>query len=622
MPDDFNPYHVWLSIRPEEQPPNHYRLLGLQLFETNPDVIDSAADRQMAHLRTFQSGKHGDLTQRLLNEVAAARVCLLDPKKRAAYDQQLRAKMPAATPIAPPPTIAIQPAPQPVVQPAKAPLPLQRAVAMPAGGKSVNPLAAPTAPVGKNAAKSRLVPIGIAVGFVLIAGIAFAVYSSLTGKSEGTLVFDWPDRTGVAVTVDGATIEVPTAGAWEKTFPSGLHHVVAQRPAYKLIADVKLAAGQRVNVPPDWQAKATLKLAWPLADRAGAVLKVDGNPQTVSQGDPLELPVEPGLHRIEIARPGIALFSQSVNVAADERPTIAVTQPPKEAKLVLDWPVEQRGSATLTVDGRAVEPSSAEPLELTLPPGQHVVRIARPGFEAFVQNVELSAGTNDPLKPAWTPVPKTPAPTTIADTPVPVAPVDPAPPPQPMKKQPIPAAADQEKIAKQLNDLYKTSQGGPKDPAKARELYDVAAKDAGSPAERYMLLMKGAEIAAMAGDLSLSLQGIDTLDADYEIDALEDKQKLLERFIAAGKPDQVAIAIPTAEQLVDQAIVADRFDIAMVLAMSASKAVAKSKIATHKEVEERLAHRRRDIHSLEPIHAIAKKCKKRSKNPRTIRKRI
>ena len=109
MPDDFNPYHVWLSIRPEEQPPNHYRLLGLQLFETNADVIDSAADRQMAHLRTFQSGKHGDLTQRLLNEVAAARICLLDPKKRAAYDQQLRAKMPAATLIAPP-TIAIQPA--------------------------------------------------------------------------------------------------------------------------------------------------------------------------------------------------------------------------------------------------------------------------------------------------------------------------------------------------------------------------------------------------------------------------------------------------------------------------------------------------------------------------------
>ena len=100
MADDFNPYHVWLGIPPEDQPANYYRLLSLDLFETSGDVIDSAADRQMAHLRTFQSGKHGELIQRLLNEVAAARVCLLDPKKRAAYDQQLRAKLPLATPAA------------------------------------------------------------------------------------------------------------------------------------------------------------------------------------------------------------------------------------------------------------------------------------------------------------------------------------------------------------------------------------------------------------------------------------------------------------------------------------------------------------------------------------------
>ncbi len=81
MADEFNPYHVWLGIPLKDQPPNYYRLLSIDLFETSGDVIDSAADRQMAHLRTFQSGKHGELTQRLLNEVAAARVCLLDSQK-------------------------------------------------------------------------------------------------------------------------------------------------------------------------------------------------------------------------------------------------------------------------------------------------------------------------------------------------------------------------------------------------------------------------------------------------------------------------------------------------------------------------------------------------------------
>ena len=82
MSEAFNPYHAWLGIPPEEQPPNHYRLLGVALFEVQAEVIDTAADRQMAHLRTFQCGKHSALSQRLLNEVSAARLCLLNSAKR------------------------------------------------------------------------------------------------------------------------------------------------------------------------------------------------------------------------------------------------------------------------------------------------------------------------------------------------------------------------------------------------------------------------------------------------------------------------------------------------------------------------------------------------------------
>lgn len=87
---DFDPYHKWLGIPPEEQPTNHYRLLGIKLFEDDRDVIDNAADQRMAHLRRFQSGRHGELSQRLLNEVSAARVCLLNPAQKAAYDTALR----------------------------------------------------------------------------------------------------------------------------------------------------------------------------------------------------------------------------------------------------------------------------------------------------------------------------------------------------------------------------------------------------------------------------------------------------------------------------------------------------------------------------------------------------
>jgi hypothetical protein len=87
---DFDPYYQWLAIPPKDQPPNHYRLLGIVLFEGNPQVIENAADRQMAHLRTFQTGQHSALAQNLLNEVAAAKVCLLNLAKKAAYDQHLQ----------------------------------------------------------------------------------------------------------------------------------------------------------------------------------------------------------------------------------------------------------------------------------------------------------------------------------------------------------------------------------------------------------------------------------------------------------------------------------------------------------------------------------------------------
>ncbi|HUT12941.1 MAG TPA: discoidin domain-containing protein [Thermoguttaceae bacterium] len=107
MPGAFDPYHRWLGIPPEKQPANLYGLLGIEPFEDNPDVIESAADQRMAHLRTFQAGEHGDLSQKLLNEVAAAKVRLLRPQKKAAYDTGLRkefearkASLPRAIPVA------------------------------------------------------------------------------------------------------------------------------------------------------------------------------------------------------------------------------------------------------------------------------------------------------------------------------------------------------------------------------------------------------------------------------------------------------------------------------------------------------------------------------------------
>lgn len=104
----FDAYHKWLGIPPKDQPPNHYRLLGIELFETDAEVIEAAADRQMVYVQQRATGEHAAISQKLLNELSAARVCLLNSRKKAAYDITLRTQRsspPAANPL---PAIGLQ----------------------------------------------------------------------------------------------------------------------------------------------------------------------------------------------------------------------------------------------------------------------------------------------------------------------------------------------------------------------------------------------------------------------------------------------------------------------------------------------------------------------------------
>ena len=110
--EGFDPYRKWLGIPSHEQPPNHYRLLGIGLFESDPDVIASAADRQMSHVRSFLSGQYAGMAQFVLNELAAARMCLLDPQQKAQYDLWLQQAMPMERQMPPLSRMAPMPSPQ------------------------------------------------------------------------------------------------------------------------------------------------------------------------------------------------------------------------------------------------------------------------------------------------------------------------------------------------------------------------------------------------------------------------------------------------------------------------------------------------------------------------------
>ena len=94
----FDPYWEWLEIPPEDQPPNFYRLLGLNDFEDDLAAIDAAAKQTTAYLHPMAAGPNRESVQKLLSEVAKARRTLLGSEAKQAYDQSLQVEPPTPQP--------------------------------------------------------------------------------------------------------------------------------------------------------------------------------------------------------------------------------------------------------------------------------------------------------------------------------------------------------------------------------------------------------------------------------------------------------------------------------------------------------------------------------------------
>jgi hypothetical protein len=84
-------YEKWLGIKKEHQPPSLYRLLAIDAFECDKEVIANAADSRMGFVRQFQAGENSKLSAEILNELSHARIVLLNPQTKADYDAKLRA---------------------------------------------------------------------------------------------------------------------------------------------------------------------------------------------------------------------------------------------------------------------------------------------------------------------------------------------------------------------------------------------------------------------------------------------------------------------------------------------------------------------------------------------------
>ncbi|MFO0870908.1 MAG: hypothetical protein U0935_18425 [Pirellulales bacterium] len=202
-PDSFDPYWQWLQIPPHERPVDHYRLLGLPRFEANSQRIEAAADERMNLVRSFQSGPRVAYTQKLLNELSTARLCLLNAQAKATYDAVLRGRqaLGATAPIG-------APVPSPVLPPSSAPtipsLPVGWAPGVPAPPAAypatppwpqpqpAAPVALPALPGAAGAAAPLAVPVALPAGPYPAAGYPVAGYPAAAYPAAGPPVAGYP----------------------------------------------------------------------------------------------------------------------------------------------------------------------------------------------------------------------------------------------------------------------------------------------------------------------------------------------------------------------------------------------------------------------------------------------
>jgi len=200
----FDPYHKWFGIPRDEQPPDHYRLLRIQRFESDLDVIDNAYNTAMRELKTREN-ESADWVEQIGRELMSVRQCLLNAEKKSAYDDELRGKIQE---------LVVQPPPRPkVTEHTKRSDEAPRVAANPAetigGSSDSNPVSDPPATppsAAKEVAAKQPFPKwmkwgAVGLGTLAIPGLLLAAMlmsQKGTEDDSASLAGEWADLTKYA----------------------------------------------------------------------------------------------------------------------------------------------------------------------------------------------------------------------------------------------------------------------------------------------------------------------------------------------------------------------------------------------------------------------------------------
>lgn len=92
MAKELDVYRDWLGISDTARPLNYYQLLRLKAFEDNAEQVRAHYQKMNAHVRKYASGDFAEQSQKLLNELAKAMLCLTDVQRKREYDASLGRK--------------------------------------------------------------------------------------------------------------------------------------------------------------------------------------------------------------------------------------------------------------------------------------------------------------------------------------------------------------------------------------------------------------------------------------------------------------------------------------------------------------------------------------------------
>lgn len=584
----FDPYHKWLGIPPSEQPPTHYRLLALNPFESDPDVIEAAADARMAHLRSLAAGQHASLTQKLLNQISAAKLCLLKPDKRAEYDAALRAKYAAQAA----PAAAITP------QPAGA---LDFIEEQPAAAADpADPLGLNSPSAGSYASrtyvrrrKKSAGPMLFMIGAPILGIAAVAAAIIIHNNSQEPTSPDDGSQQNVATTTPGNGSDESHNKTPGPPGPRPSEGDAAKTPPVPPMPYLDDLPEQSVSVGFGTLGKHG-DTGYPKADMPSRVRLGSFEPHHALA----MFPPNHGAAAVSYALDGKYKTFVALAAIIDD-PTGPPPRSPVQFRVLGDghllWsnrsPMQGKGQAqkcSISIDGvktlslevvclgesnhgcRAawIDPQvSIQPPKSTTPSGSEVAIDKSHGGGPIKPiprdpNDTSSSGTDTPSTPS---TPNTPN-TTTPDS-QPSATGD--------ERGPVPDAAAQQKALVQVKELLKddyakaTTADGIL--ALARTLGKLATEEKSDKVARYVLATQGLDYAVKGGDVQLASAFVGGLNTYYRIDAWELKSKTLGQLSHTVKTSQARAEIARESlELAEQALSDDRYDAALELALAAS----------------------------------------------------